>query len=76
MKMTEQPKGLRKGEFVGHNGFAYRLMHDDEGVDKNEDRYPANTFNEIYLLVIAVASVLTFLSEIVQMVAAFKELFK
>ena len=83
MKMTDAPTPGKR-DFVGQDGKVYhipktaiyRLLHDDEGVEKGEDRYPANTFSEVYLLVIAVMSILTFLSEIVQMVASFKELFR
>ena len=74
MKMTDVP-APKRGEFIGQNGYVYRLLHDDQGVEKNEDRFPLNTFNEVYLFIIAVAAVLTFLAEVVQMIAAFKELF-
>ena len=39
-----------------------RLLKDDEGKDKLEDRYPANTFLEIYLItLIGVIGLLCFL---------------
>ena len=39
-----------------------RLLRDDEGADKLEDGYPANTFIEIYLIgLIGVVGLLCFL---------------
>ncbi len=72
MKMTEQPKGLRAGEFVGQDGrvyrapsWAHRLLHDDLGIEKNEDRYAVNTFTELYGIVSAVSLVLIFIATLV-----------
>ena len=39
-----------------------RLLKDDEGVEKLEDKYPTNTFLEIYLItLIGVVGLLCFL---------------
>jgi hypothetical protein len=37
------------------NGFIHRLQNDDEGRDKLEDKWAANTYLEIYLIWIAAA---------------------
>ena len=43
-------------------GWIKRLMGDDDGVEKLEDKYPTNTYVEIYLLtLIGVGGLLCFL---------------
>ena len=58
--LREISKGVRPDMLRGPDGFWYRLVHDNEGRDKLEDKWPANTFVEILLWVIAIFSVLGF----------------
>lgn len=55
-------------------GFMKRLMTDTDGIDKLEDRHPFNTFVEILLGIIALASVLGVFSEVIQGLVALREL--
>lgn len=59
-------------------GFMDRLLTDNDNADKLEDRHPFNTFVELLLGIIAVATsatmVVTVISEIIQGIAALKDL--
>ena len=56
-KLFDPPKGVPSDALKGPNGFWYRLRWDEELQDKLEDRWPLNTFLEIYLAVIALGVV-------------------
>ena len=59
-------------------GFMARLLNDRDGIEKLEDKHPFNTFVEILLGIIALSTALTAIvtttSEILQGIAALKEL--
>ena len=52
-RTSDPPKGPPDKALRGPDGFWYRLRHDDDDRDKLEDRWPLNTFLEIYLALIA-----------------------
>ena len=56
-KLFDPPKGVPSDALRGPNGFWYRLRRDEGHQDKLEDRWPLNTFLEIYLAVIALGVV-------------------
>ena len=69
--LADPPKGRNDNELRDGGGFWWRLLHDDRGADKLEDRHPFNTFVEILLAVIAVA---VSVSAILQGILAYREL--